>query len=126
MAVSTATQEEVTKRNGAMAPYLLSKTKAELCDNAVEKEILLIPVNTVKDIAESPQLRAREYWQEVAHPELEDTIVYTGWPVKWTELPSYRPRYRAPLIGEHNRDIYEGELGLTREQMVLLKTRGVI
>jgi crotonobetainyl-CoA:carnitine CoA-transferase CaiB-like acyl-CoA transferase len=123
---STVTQEEVTYRNELISPFLLSKTKSELFDEALKQEILLIPVNTVEDIAESPQLRAREYWRQVEHPELDDTIVYPGWPVKWTEMPAYSPQRRAPLIGEHNREVYEGELGLSSAQMVLLKTQGVI
>jgi crotonobetainyl-CoA:carnitine CoA-transferase CaiB-like acyl-CoA transferase len=123
---STVTQEEVDYRNDLMAPFLLSKTKAELFDEAVKQEILLIPVNTAKDIAESPQLRTRDYWRRVEHPELDDTIVYPGWPVKWTEMPAYKPQRRAPLIGEHNREVYEGELDLSPEQMVLLKRQGVI
>ncbi len=126
MDAATVTQEEITQRNELIAPFLLNKTKAELFDKALKQEILLIPVNTVNDIADSPQLRAREYWQQVEHPELDDTIVYPGWPVKWTELPNYSPQRRAPLIGEHNREVYEGELGLSKEQLVLLKTRGVI
>jgi crotonobetainyl-CoA:carnitine CoA-transferase CaiB-like acyl-CoA transferase len=123
---STVTQEEVTDRNELLGPFLLSKTKAELFDEALKQEILLIPVNTAEDIAESPQLRAREFWRQVEHPELDDTIVYPGWPVKWTEMPAYSPQRRAPLIGEHNREVYEGELGLSPAQLVLLKTQGVI
>jgi crotonobetainyl-CoA:carnitine CoA-transferase CaiB-like acyl-CoA transferase len=123
---STVTQEEVTDRNELLGPFLLSKAKAELFDEALKQEILLIPVNTAEDIAESPQLRAREFWRQVEHPELDDTIVYPGWPVKWTEMPAYSPQRRAPLIGEHNREVYEGELGLSPAQLVLLKTQGVI
>ncbi len=109
-----------------IAPFLITKTKAELFEEAMEKEILLIPVNTPKDIAESPQLQSRDYFKEVEHPELGDTLVYPGWPVKWTEMPPYNPQRRAPFIGEHNREVFEDELGFTREELVLLKTNGVI
>jgi crotonobetainyl-CoA:carnitine CoA-transferase CaiB-like acyl-CoA transferase len=126
MDASTVTQEEVTQKNEMLGPFLLTKTKAELFEEAMKQEILLIPVNTARDIAESPQLRSREFWNQVEHPELDDTLVYPGWPVKWTEMPSYSVQRRAPLIGEHNREVYEEELGLSPEQLVLLKTRGVI
>jgi crotonobetainyl-CoA:carnitine CoA-transferase CaiB-like acyl-CoA transferase len=33
---------------------------------------------------------------------------------------------RAPLIGEHNEEVYEKELGISREQLIILKSRGVI
>jgi crotonobetainyl-CoA:carnitine CoA-transferase CaiB-like acyl-CoA transferase len=33
---------------------------------------------------------------------------------------------RAPLIGEHNRELYQDELGYAPEQLVMLKASGVI
>jgi crotonobetainyl-CoA:carnitine CoA-transferase CaiB-like acyl-CoA transferase len=33
---------------------------------------------------------------------------------------------RAPLIGEHNQEIYEGELGFSKEEMLSLKQAGII
>ena len=123
---STITQEEINHRNELIGEFLLTKTKAELLNTAVKEEILIIPVNTAKDIAESPQPAFREYWKQVEHTELGDTITYPGWPVKWTEASPYKPQRRAPLIGEHNCEVYEKEMGLSSEQLVLLKTRGVI
>jgi formyl-CoA transferase len=35
-------------------------------------------------------------------------------------------RRRAPLIGEHNREVYVGELGLTEDEMAALQTKSVI
>jgi hypothetical protein len=35
-------------------------------------------------------------------------------------------RRRAPLIGEHNEEIYHGELGISKEQLIALKNTGVI
>jgi crotonobetainyl-CoA:carnitine CoA-transferase CaiB-like acyl-CoA transferase len=85
----------------------------------------LIPCSDTKDVVESPQLEAREFWAKVPHPELDDVVTYPGWPVKWTEMPPYSPQRRAPLIGEHNQEVY-GELGLSTEQLVLMKTRRII
>jgi len=123
---SSMTQEQIDYRNGIIGQFLMTKTKAELLEAAVKEEILIIPVNTARDIAESPQLAFREYWAQVEHPELGDSITYPGWPVKWTGMSPYRPQRRAPLIGEHNHEIYHGELGLSSEQIVFLKNRGVI
>ena len=58
--------------------------------------------------------------------ELGDTITYPGWPVKWTELSPYKPQRRAPLIGEHNQEVYEKEMGLSPEQVVQLKSKEVL
>jgi formyl-CoA transferase len=32
----------------------------------------------------------------------------------------------SPLLGEHNEEVYIGELGLGEEELALLKTNGVI
>ncbi len=122
---ATITQEERNHHDALTDEFIKTKTKDELFQAAVEKEILLIPCSDTKDVVESPQLEAREFWAKVPHPELDDVVTYPGWPVKWTEMPPYSPQRRAPLIGEHNQEVY-GELGLSTEQLVLMKTRGII
>jgi len=123
---SKITQEERDHLEALLGEYIRTKTKAELLDAAVQKEILIIPVTDAKDVTESDQLAARQFWVTVAHSELGDAITYPGWPVKWTGLPPYRPQRRAPLIGEHNREIYEAELGITSQQLAFLAARGAI
>ena len=107
-----------------VVPFLETDTKAELFQAALEKEILLIPVNDIQDVAQSPQLEARGFFRKVEHPELGEAITYPGSPVINSEMP-YNIRRRAPLIGEHNAEVY-GELGFTSEEMVLLKSGGII
>ncbi|MCK4790930.1 MAG: CoA transferase, partial [Desulfobacteraceae bacterium] len=93
-------------------------------DEAVKRRIMGYPVSTAKDIMENPQLAAREVWQEIEHPELNDTITYPG---PWVKLSksSLGIRRRAPLIGEHNEEIYK-ELGLPRQDVLALKQANVI
>jgi len=62
---------------------------------------------------------------ELLHPELNDRLTFPGFPMKVTGF-NYQLQRRAPFLGEHNEDIYQGELGLTRQELVLLKTQGVI
>lgn len=108
-----------------LSEFLLTKTKQELFEEAIERSIVLIPLNDARGVVESPQLAARGFWEKVEHPELGEAITYPGFPVKMGDIP-YRVQRRAPLIGEHNEDIYERELSLSKEELVLLKTRGVI
>jgi benzylsuccinate CoA-transferase BbsE subunit len=105
--------------------FFASKTKAELYERAVTDRILIAPCNTVQDIWESPQLKAREFWVEVYHPELDVPIHYMGPYIGMSKTP-IRVRRRAPLIGEHNEDIYVRELGLTKERLEELKKAGVV
>ncbi len=122
---STILQEERERMNEVFIAYFETKTRQELFDAAVEKEIVLCTLNTTKDIVESPQLAAREYFIKVEHPELGDTITYPGVSVKSSEVPP-RVTHRAPLIGEHNQEIYEKELGFSNEELIILKQAGVI
>ena len=82
------------------------------------------PVHNVGEIQDDPQLRARKFWTEVHHAELKETVRYPGSPFVFSgERPDI---HRAPLIGEHNEDIYCGELGLSKEELITLKQAGVI
>ena len=83
------------------------------------------PVSSAKDIMENPQLKAREVWQEIEHPELGGTITYPGPWAKFSEA-AVGIRRRAPLIGEHNREIYVNELGMSNIELVLLKQGNII
>jgi benzylsuccinate CoA-transferase BbsE subunit len=111
--------EELTKK------FFLAKTKAELMEGAIKYRIMLYPISTTADLLASPQLNSRGFWTEVEHPELKDTIRYPG---KWANNSETPPRIsrRAPLIGEHNEEIFSGELGLSSESIQTLKKSGVI
>ncbi len=80
---------------------------------------------TTKDTLESIQLAAREFWVELEHPELGTTLTYPGAFARTSEKPPKISR-RAPLIGEHNREILGRELGIPEEQLTELHQAGVI
>lgn len=111
--------EEPTRR------FFLSHNKAELYEGALKYQVMLYPVATTADIVENVQLVARGFWVELEHPELGVSIIYPGSWVKTSEVSPIISR-RAPLIGEHNQDIYENELGISREELLMLREAGVI
>ena len=120
-----STQEDFDQIMEPMANFLHGFTKKEFLEEAVRRRIMGYPVSTAKDIMENPQLRAREVWQEVEHPELGAKITYPGPWVKMSES-SCEIQRRAPLIGEHNYEIYVKELGLSEDELVMLKEGGII
>lgn len=67
---------------------------------------------TTADILDDVQLAAREFWVDLEHPELDTTITYPGAFTQASELPP-KVSHRAPLVGEHNQEIYEQELGFS-------------
>jgi len=119
------TQEQLEAWEEVIGKFFLSKTNAELHQGAVERGIILYPVNTTRDLAHNPQLKARGFWAEVDHPELRNRLTYPAAAFKSSEYYC-GVRHRAPLIGEHNREIYQKELGLTAEELRVLKEAGVI
>lgn len=114
-------QEEADRIQGYFQRFFRTKTKSELFSIAQEKAMLIQPVNTAKDIMEHPQLKGRGYWQQVQHEDLGERLIYPGAFLKSSET-TCGVRRRAPHVGEHNQEVYGGELGLTPAQIVALKS----
>ncbi len=122
---ATLTQEESDTRNSYIAQFLITRTKAELYEEAVKRGILLAPCATFEDVLNNVQLEARGFWEMVEHAELGEDMKYPGAPVRMKETP-WKIHRRAPLIGEHNEEIYVRELRLSKGETVILKANGVI
>jgi crotonobetainyl-CoA:carnitine CoA-transferase CaiB-like acyl-CoA transferase len=123
---STMDQEMADKTGAAVEKFTLIRTKSELYEEgAMRRQIMIAPVNTAQDISEDLQLKARGYWQKLDHPELQEGLVYCGPFVKMSETPiTYKQR--APLIGEHNWEIYVDEMGIQKDDLARLRGNRVI
>lgn len=119
------TQQEVDSLENTFAEFFLTHTKDELYKQAVERRVFLLPANTPRDMLADTQLAARKYWVEVDHPELGAHITYPGDPVRMSHTV-WGIRRRAPLIGEHNNEIYHKELEISKHNLIILKENGVI
>jgi benzylsuccinate CoA-transferase BbsE subunit len=110
----------------AVERFTLTKTKAELYEEgAIRRQILVAPVASTRDISEDLQLKFRNYWEKIEHANLDDSVVYCGPFIKMSETP-LKYRRRAPLIGEHNDEIFGEELGISRERLNSLKEKRII
>ncbi len=125
MDTAELTQELVDTWERDMARFFLLYTKAELEEGASKRGIKLIGVKTVPEIMESPHLKARGYWQELYHPEFNRNLTYPGF-YFLSDKTSHMPRYRAPLLGEHNLEVYRDKLGLSATEIDQLKREAVI
>jgi crotonobetainyl-CoA:carnitine CoA-transferase CaiB-like acyl-CoA transferase len=83
------------------------------------------PVHTIKDVLGHPQLEARAYWQELEHAELGTRVIYPGGFCRLSDTFCKQWR-RAPLIGEHNMEIYQSEMGFSEERLNHFKQAGII
>jgi len=122
---SKITQEERDMLEEEFLKFFRTKTKEELYQAAIERAIACSPLNAVDEIFSSPQLADRDYFVEIDHRDLGTTLRYPGAPVKLADSP-YRITKRAPRIGEHNAEIYQGEMGLTADDLGRLRTAGAI
>jgi crotonobetainyl-CoA:carnitine CoA-transferase CaiB-like acyl-CoA transferase len=122
---SGTTQEEIDRIEAPTAKFFLSHTKAELFEGAIQKNVQVYPVSTAADMLADPQLAARKFWVNLENPELGASLTYPGAFAAASEAPPRITR-RAPLIGEHNAEIYEGELGFSHEQILMLRQAGVV
>jgi crotonobetainyl-CoA:carnitine CoA-transferase CaiB-like acyl-CoA transferase len=85
-----------------------------------------IPVGVVADVADlvsSPQYAARDFFTTIDHPTT-GAVAYPGSPCSFDGV---RPvSGRAPLLGEHNRAIFQERLGLSMAEFAGLRAAGVI
>ncbi len=76
----------------------------------------IAPYLTPKEVFDSPQQRERGFYQEVEHPSA-GRYDYVGLPLRMSETPP--TLRRAPLLGEHNAEVY-GALGYSPEDLTVL------
>ena len=79
----------------------------------------------MEEIMGDPHLQDRDFFVSVEHPELEREFTYPGPAAIYNASPWSISR-RAPLIGEHNQEVFVGELGLQQADLEELKNSGVI
>jgi crotonobetainyl-CoA:carnitine CoA-transferase CaiB-like acyl-CoA transferase len=117
--------EEIQTLQDSIAAFMLTHTTKELEAGSIKRGLLLSPVNGVDFVADDEQLKSRNFWKQVEHPELDAKIAYPRFTYLSTE-GSNEIRFRAPLIGEHNADIYGKEMGMAKEKISSLKKQGII
>lgn len=102
--VPPLTQEEVDRLEAPIAGFFATLTKREFYDGATARKILGYPVSTVEDIAQDPQLAARDFWRKMPMVSGGPEIVFPGSfaVVNGSRLAILRP---APRPGEHNDEV---------------------
>lgn len=123
--ISLSTQEFHNRVEERLAAFFARHTKDELYRGAIARRIMLYPLLDCWEALDSPQLAARGFWSSIKHPELDATILYPG-PFASSSAVCIGGDRPAPRIGEHNLDIYGGELGIAKEQLAALAQAGII
>ena len=126
MGFGQASPELLARAEAPVNRFFMSHTKEELTQESFKRRIFLSPVATHGDIMDHPQLKAREYFKELYHLEIDASVTHPGVFVRTEGESLVGLGRRPPLIGEHNREIYHDELGITLEELAALREGGVI
>ncbi len=102
--------------------WMVERTKVEAMTAFGEAGVPAGAVFDTNELLHDPHLRKRGMFVTVKHPVRGD-FTMPGWPVKMSE--SNVPVTTAPLLGQHNAEIY-GELGYTPEQIAQLRNEKAI
>jgi benzylsuccinate CoA-transferase BbsE subunit len=108
-----------------VANFIASIPAEEVYHAAQERGFTWGAVRAPEALLDDPHLHDRGFWKEVEHPDLGRRFVYPGEAAIYNGSP-WRISRRAPLIGEHNAEIFCGELGLSRSELSVLAESRVI
>ncbi len=123
--VTRFTQEEWELLEAPVAELFSRYTKQELFKEALKRHMPICPVLNPADVVDFFQLKARDFWVDVEHPELGCVIKYPAGCMRFADMPTPKLR-RAPLIGEHNAEVFRDQLGLSPQVIDDLKRKQII
>ncbi|MEE9568051.1 MAG: CoA transferase, partial [Candidatus Binatia bacterium] len=110
--------------NGWITEWLMVHTKDEIFRKGQALSCPISPVHSAEDLVVSEQLAARDFFEENEHPVM-GRVKFPTTPYRFSESP-WRLERSAPLLGQHNEEIYCSRLGFSKEELRKLKGRGVI
>ena len=108
----------------AIADFCRRHTKEELYEEGQRRRISVTPIFTPREFMESAHTKAREIFMEMEHPEVGPYLHFGPVP-KMSATPG-RVTRTAPLVGQHNEEVYCDELGFSRRELTALAAAGVI
>jgi crotonobetainyl-CoA:carnitine CoA-transferase CaiB-like acyl-CoA transferase len=114
-------RDEVNER---IQKKLLEKTRQEWIEILMKVEVPCAPILSIDEVFEDPQVLHDDMKVEVQHPRC-GRIPLTGDPVKLTP-PVGEPHAPPPLLGQHTREVLANLVGLSDEELEILKARKII
>ena len=123
-------QRDPSRRPGAslefqnyVKEWVRSKTQREVYELGQAAKVPTSYSASPADLLASPQYRWRQFFLKTDHPEA-GTVEIPGMPFKWSG--SDADPLPAPLLGQHNEEVYCGLLGLSLAELTRLYGSGVI
>jgi crotonobetainyl-CoA:carnitine CoA-transferase CaiB-like acyl-CoA transferase len=108
----------------AIGAWTAQRADTEAADELQAAGVAAAAVSSMTTLPSDPQLRARHFLEEVDHPQVGATFVCG---TNWREAGDWQPSVRspAPLFGQHNREVLQGILGLSDDDVARLIGEGV-
>jgi len=104
--------------------WLSDKNANDIFDEGESWRIPFALIPTTREIVEFPQHRVRDFFVDVDHPAT-GKVTYPGAPFNMSET-RWEIKRHAPLLGQHNEEVYCQELGYSKDDLVRLRQMGVI
>jgi crotonobetainyl-CoA:carnitine CoA-transferase CaiB-like acyl-CoA transferase len=104
--------------------FTMKYTKDDLYHRGQAMRCPIAKVFTIEDLFNCQQLEERGFFTEVEHPQM-GRLKFPTAPYKFSETPC-EIRHSAPVLGQHNDEVFCQRLGYSTENLAELKQRGVI
>jgi len=104
--------------------FTMSRTKMEITELCQAKGVPCTPVNTPAEFPDDAHIKQRGIFIEMKHPGI-GCFSYLAPPYRLSRTPC-SIRRSAPLLGQHNQEVYCGEIGYKPGELAALKDKGVI
>ena len=121
-AARIANREELA---GMIADVFKTNTRDHWLEVIAGVGVTVTPVNTLGDIFEDPQAKARNSLWEVDHPTIGKLPLLASALQHLSRTPA-APQGPPPLLGEHTSQVLSEDLGISDEEVARLKEDGVI
>jgi benzylsuccinate CoA-transferase BbsE subunit len=121
-------QNGVDALSREFAAFFMTKTMAELYRAACERNLMLAPINTAREITASEQLAERAFFVDVEHPgrgRLRLPGAFARTTSRDPEAAAIAVRRPAPRLGEHTVEVL-ADLGLGAADVERLRAEGVV
>lgn len=104
--------------------WTLNNSSEEAMEQLLQAGVPASPINNLEQVVHDPHANAREMFVHVEHPVAGDTLL-NGSQFKMTVTDPVIDT-PAPLLGQHNEEVYKELLGFDTNQLEELKKQGVI
>ena len=116
--------EHADELDAIIQDWIGVRTTEEVLEAFAEAQAAIAPIYSIEDIVSDPQYLARETITRVPHPKLGSVLMQNVVP-RLSETPG-RIDHPGSELGEHNDEIYLGELGLSGAELSELREAGVV